>query len=317
MDETTLFYVLIFLATVALTVSISSAFVRPYATNRRINRRVALIQTGTNSAQALDLLRRERWLSGEANAGRFGSLRKLLVQSGVRFDPGQIAAVVGSLGLGVFLLLWWTYGLGVESIIGTIAAVILLPLAYLYRTRKQRIAKFSTQIPDVIDLIVRSLRAGHPLGVAFALAAREMPDPAGTEFGIVSDEIQFGASLPDAMQNMSYRVGDPDLDYLITCIAVQSQTGGNLGEVLSRLAKLMRDRFRLARKVRALTSEARMSGVILSLFPMALFGIINVFSPGYYGEVWHLPSFHTTLMVSAVMLFVGNFVMRRMADIDY
>lgn len=317
MSETTLFYVLIFTATVLLTYTFATSFVQPMATNRKINRRIAVVQSGVSGAQSLELLRRERWLSGDGYARGLGSLRTLLVQSGIRFEPGQIVPVLAILVLAGFGLTWFIYGDTVLAIFGGIASGTLIPFVILRRARTKRIERFQNQLPDVIDLIVRSLRAGHPLGVAFSLAAREMPDPTGTEFGIASDEIQFGATVADAMANMSYRVGDKDLDYLITCISVQTQTGGNLGEVLSRLSKLMRDRFRLTRKVKAMTSEARISGIILSLFPIVLFGIIVLVSPSYYSDVWHLPSFHKTLLFSAGMLFTGNAVMRRMANIQY
>ncbi len=317
MSETTLFYVLIFIATVLLTLSFASAFVRPMTAGRKINRRLAIVQSGITGSESLALLRRERWLTGDRYGNNLGELRKLLVQSGVRFEVMQIAAILLVLWAISFIGFWLIDGISLLSILGPIAVIVVVPLMFLLQARARRIQKFAMQIPDVIDLLVRSLRAGHPLSVAFSLAAREMPDPAGTEFGIMADEVQFGATIPDAMANMSYRVGDPDLDYLLTCITVQGQTGGNLGEVLARLARLMRERFRLARKVRALTSEARTTGVILSFFPLALFGVINLVTPSYYSEVWHLPSFQKTLLTCGALLLLGNFVMRRLADIKY
>jgi tight adherence protein B len=317
MDETTLFYVLIFVSTVLLTLTFSSAFLRPLANQKRINRRLGLLDTGVNGTAAVELLKAERWMTGGDYRTHLGPLRTLLVQSGVRAAPQTILASLVCLVLVAVIGTWLVTADTAMSLLVAVIALAVVPWLYLHTVRRKRIQKFSSQLPDVIDLTVRSLRAGHPLPVAFSLAAREMPDPAGTEFGIAADEIAFGSTTAAAMANLSYRVGDPDLDYLTTCIAVQGQTGGSLGEVLSRLSKLMRDRFRLARKVKAMTSEARTSGLILSLFPFILFGLLIVLSPTYYQDVWHLSSFHRTLIYCGGLLLIGHLVMQRMANIKY
>jgi tight adherence protein B len=161
------------------------------------------------------------------------------------------------------------------------------------------------------------LRAGHPVPVALSLVGREMPDPAGTEFGVASDEVTFGLSIPNAMENLAYRAGAPDLLYLVTSISVQSESGGNLSEVLSRLSKLIRERFRMRRKVKTLTSEGRASAVILTILPIALFLLINLISPKYFGDVWNEPGFRKAAIVSGVLLVIGNYIMRQMVNFKF
>ena len=137
------------------------------------------------------------------------------------------------------------------------------------RGRRQK--KFGAQFPDALDIIVRSLRAGHPVPVAITMVAREMPDPIGTEFGIVADEITYGADLETAMRNLYFRIGQDDLPLFVTAVAIQGSTGGNLGEILENLSGVIRQRFKMRRKIRALASEGRASALILSSLPIAMF----------------------------------------------
>jgi tight adherence protein B len=317
MSEITVFYVLVFVATVLLVISVYSHFVSSVATPKRVNRRFAMLQGGIAGEEVLQSLRRERWVQGDDYSGNLSYLKKLIVQSGIRLDYSQLILTVLIVGISSFAVFYAIFGFQVLSLIGTVLLTACLLFLYLRYERNRRVNKFREQLPDLLDLLVRSLRAGHPLPVSFSLAAREMPDPAGTELGLVSDEVQFGSTIVNAVKNLSYRVGDPDLDYLVTSISIQGQTGGNLGEVLARLARLVRERFRLSRKARTLTSEARFSAIALSLFPVVLFGLMLLIAPNYYAEVWGTPSFNKMLMTSGGLLLVGNFVMRRLANIKF
>ena len=194
---------------------------------------------------------------------------------------------------------------------------IAILFSWLKLKRARRIARFSEQLPDCLDTIVRSLRAGHPVPIALSLVGRELPDPAGTEFGITSDEVTFGLSVPDAMGNLAIRVGAPDLLYLVTSVSIQAQSGGNLSEVLSRLSRLIRERFRMRRKVKALTSEGRASAILLTALPIVLFLVVNFLSPKYYGDVWNEPGFRKAAIVAGALLLIGNYVMRRMANFKF
>ena len=161
------------------------------------------------------------------------------------------------------------------------------PLLWLKILRGRRQKKFGAQFPDALDIIVRSLRAGHPVPVAITMVGRELPDPCGTEFGIVADEVTYGSDLEGAMRNLYFRVGQDDLPLFVTAVAIQGSTGGNLGEILENLSGVIRLRFKMRRKVRALAAEGRASAMILASLPIAMFGIINLVAPDFYSSVWH------------------------------
>ncbi len=189
-----------------------------------------------------------------------------------------------------------------------------LPYLVLRILRGRRQKKFAAQFPDSIDIIVRSLRAGHPVPIAIAMVAREQPDPIGSEFGIVADEITYGADLETAMRNLYFRVGQDDLPLFVTAVAIQSSTGGNLGEILENLSKVIRERFKMRRKIRALASEGRASALILSSLPFVMFLMINVVSPNFYSEVWHQDLTKIALTAAGCWMGIGNFIMYRLVN---
>ncbi|WP_160310455.1 type II secretion system F family protein [Microvirga vignae] len=212
----------------------------------------------------------------------------------------------------VQFLLWQPLGVVLSG-----AAAALSIIGFLLFMRTRRIGRFAEQLPDIIDVIVRSLRAGHPLPVSLSLVAREMPDPAGSEFALVFDEVTYGRDVRDALGNLYRRVGYEDLGFLVTSIAVSYQTGGNLGDILARLAKMLRERFRMKRKIKALSSEGRFSALVLSLFPFVMFGIINMINPKYYGDVWGSPYLTLAALTGALLLTVGNFIMYKMVNFKF
>ena len=167
---------------------------------------------------------------------------------------------------------------------------------------------------DALDIIVRSLRAGHPVPIAITMVARESPDPVGTEFGIVADEITYGADLETAMRNLYFRIGQDDLPLFVTAVAIQGSTGGNLGEILENLSAVIRQRFKMRRKIRALAAEGRASALILSSLPIVMFAIVQLVAPDFYGSVWHESITKMILATAGSWMAVGNFVMYRMVN---
>jgi tight adherence protein B len=162
---------------------------------------------------------------------------------------------------------------GVGLVVGLLSVV-----AYLATVRRRRIDAFTAQLPDALNIIVRSLRIGHPLVSAIGLASREMRDPIAGELAMTAEEIAFGQDVTTAVVNLHGRVGQDDLLFFVTAVSVQSQTGGNLAEVLARLATLMRQRSTLQLKVKALSAEGRLSAWFLSAMPFILYGVIRLLS---------------------------------------
>jgi tight adherence protein B len=172
-------------------------------------------------------------------------------------------------------------------------------------------------LPDALDVIVRSLRSGHPVPVAMALASREMPDPLGTEFGIAVDEMTYGLEAEQALANIYQRCGVPELGLVVTAMSLQTATGGNLSVILSNLAKTVRDRFALGRKVRALSAEGKISAWGMTILPIVLALYINLVNPRYYGDVWTDPIFIPIMFAVIFWSLVGDFIMFKMINFKY
>ena len=206
--------------------------------------------------------------------------------------------------------------MSVALLAGFVVAMVL-PLWFLRRARSRRLKKFERQLPDALDMIVRSLRAGHPINIAIGLVGREMPDPVGTEFGIVTDEVSFGADVETGFRKMAERVGYEGLQLLSVAVSIQSKTGGNLTEILHNLSKVMRERLMLRMKIRALSSEGKMSAIIMSLFPLIMFGILLLIAPSYYGGVWGDPLILPVFTGFGLWALLGDFIMYRMVNFDF
>jgi tight adherence protein B len=282
---------------------------------KRINRRLSLLQDNNNRESVLVQLRRERGLT---STGDFRlpmeSLNRLITQAGVNAGLPKIALMTG-LGMVIgFAALVTVRGNIVEAAIATLVGGFVLPILVLRTLRKRRQKAFGAQFPDAIDMIVRSLRAGHPVPIAVGMVSREMKDPIGSEFGIVSDEITYGADLETAMRNLFFRMGQEDLPLFVTAVAIQGSTGGNLGEILQNLSGVIRQRFKMRRKVRALAAEARASALILSALPIGVFAIINLIAPDFYRSVWNYDLTKMGLGIAISWMLLGNLIMYRMVN---
>ena len=282
-----------------------------------INRRLVLSAQLNNPSEVLEALRRERGAEFLTRNPLFQDLNKLVIQSGVRVSGFSFIVMMVVVGTIYFVLLRIASGSDVIALGLAVPAGAGSIYLYLRIARARRIAAFSEQFPDALDVIVRGLRAGHPFRVALGLVSREMPDPVGSEFGIIADEIMFGLEQSLAVDNLCKRVGQGDLSFFATAVNVQHQTGGNLAEILTRLSRLLRNRSKLRLKIRALSSEGRLSAVALSLAPFVLFGIITLISPEYFGAVRNHPIIPPAAALALLLLTVGNIVMYRMVNFKF
>jgi len=282
-----------------------------------INRRLALTAELANPKEVLQILRKERGVDVLAHIPALQSFKELIVQSGVRWTGTKLllAAVVPTM---LFFLLF-RLATGSSFLAITLAGLLATASIYLFllSARRRRIAAFSEQFPDALDVIARGLRAGHPFRVAIGLVAREMPDPVGSEFGIVADEITFGLEQSVAVDNLGPRVGHNDLSFFSTAVNIQHQTGGNLAEILSRLSSMLRSRLKLRLKIRALSSEGRLSAAVLSLTPFILFALITLISPDYFFGVKDHPIAVPALIVGGLLLVFGNVILYRMVNFRF
>jgi tight adherence protein B len=201
------------------------------------------------------------------------------------------------------------------SIGGAVVLGILLPIFVLAKIRQRRFAKLTIQLPDALDTLVRSLRAGHPIPVGISMIGNQMPEPVSGEFRRVSDAMAYGLDLKDAFEQMGARLRINDVHYMIAAIRIQYATGGNLAEVLASLSSTIRERQRLTMEVKALSAETRLSGNIMSVIPFLLVGGMTLMKPDFYSDVPNNPTLQIIMGVSALLLLVGIIVMRRIVNI--
>jgi tight adherence protein B len=280
-----------------------------------INRRLRVLDETADRSSVLVQLRRERGLtSGGEYRLPVVSFNKLILQSGLSVGLGKLSILIGIGMVAAFGATMIFEGKVLHAVFAALFCGTLLPFLVLRFLRSRRQKKFAAQFPDAIDIIVRSLRAGHPVPVAINMVAQEQPDPIGSEFGTVTDEITYGADLESAMRNLYFRVGSDDLPLFVTAVAIQGSTGGNLGEILENLSGVIRQRFKMRRKIRALASEGRASALILSSLPVAMFTIINILVPNFYGSVWNEDLTKICLVLAGCWMGVGNIIMFRMVN---
>ena len=280
-----------------------------------INRRLKVMDNKTDRSEVLVQLRRERGLtSGGEYRLPLVNLNQLVLQSGLTVGFSRLILLI-TIGMVAAFIATMTFdGKMLHAVFVALFAGLVLPYMVLRFLRSQRQKKFAAQFPDAIDIIVRSMRAGHPVPIAINMVAREQPDPIGSEFGTVTDEITYGADLESAMRNLYFRVGTDDLPLFVTAVAIQGSTGGNLGEILENLSSVIRDRFKMRRKIRALAAEGRASALILSSLPIAMFAVINFLVPNFYGSVWSEDLTKICLVLAGIWMSIGNFIMYRMVN---
>jgi len=315
-DPLYLFYILIGLSAAMLAEGAYLLFYNKASYRKNINRRLKIIDASKTSREdVLVQLRRERGLTASGDYRLpLVNLNQLLLQSGLTIGLGKLVLIVLVLAGGSFVGTMMFDGKISHALFGAVFGGFVLPLMLLKFMRARRQKKFGAQFPDAIDIIVRSLRAGHPVPVAINMVAREMADPVGSEFGLVTDEITYGADLEGAMRNLYYRVGTDDLPLFVTAVAIQGSTGGNLGEILENLSSVIRQRFKMRRKIRSLAAEGRASALILSSLPILMFGVINFMVPDFYASVWHESLTKIALAGAGAWMGIGNFIMYRMVN---
>jgi len=315
LDPVYLVYVLAAASVVLFVEALYLVFFSATSYRSRINRRLRLMEGQPDRESILIQLRRERGLTrGGLYSLPVLSLNRLVLQSGLSMGLPRFLLVNAVAVAALFAVALWYRENLVEAALVAAGCGLLLPYVALRFMRSRRHGKFGAQFPDALDVIVRSLRAGHPVPVAIAMVAREMPDPVGTEFGIVSDEVTYGADLETAMRNLYFRVGQEDLPLFVTAVAIQTATGGKLSEILQNLSAVIRQRFKMRRKVRALAAEGRFSAMLLSGVPIALFLVLRVIAPDFYSSIWHVDFTKYALAAAAAWMMVGNYVMYRMVS---
>jgi tight adherence protein B len=317
-SPTPIIYGLIFLAVILLVEGIYLvAFGKSISLNSRVNRRLDLLEKGGQREQVLEQLRKEASQHLRARGIPLYSILATKAQkANIAFSPKALIAVMGLLSVVAFLGLT----------IGTTAALpvrfaisLLMGVGAVYfwvsKKAKKRLDMIEEQLPDAVELMVRSLRVGHPFSSAIQIVAKEVPDPLGSEFGMIADEAAYGREISESLKDLAERIDMQDLRFLAVAVTIQSQSGGNLAEILDGLAKVIRARFRLFRRVRAITAEAKWSGMFLSAFPLVVLAVIQVLKPDYFDTVKDTPAFIPAALVVFVFLGINIIFMKIMVNI--
>jgi len=293
------------------------AFGKSISLNSRVNRRLEMLDKGTRREQVLEQLRKEMQQHMKSRSiPLYSLLAEKAQKAAIAFTPRQLIMIMAGLsgvafvGLSVGTQTELPIRVGASVLIGVSAVYI-----WVNSKAKKRMALFEEQLPDAVELMVRSLRVGHPFVSAIQIVAKESEDPIATEFGIISDESAYGRDVSEALKEMAERMGMQDLRFLSVAVTIQQQSGGNLAEVLAGLAKVIRARFRLFRRVKAITAEAQWSGKFLSAFPLIALMVILFNDPGYYDGVMDHPWFIPACFVVGILLTVNLIVMRSLTNI--
>jgi tight adherence protein B len=310
---------------------VADVLLERYASRRgarkAVNYRLKLIGEGRTQGEVMAMLRRNLDVSAGLPVfaqGMAMKFERMLMASRITWPRAQVmtAIAVAPFALFLFILVIMVVGgahfsAGRILMIATFCLVvgIMLPMMVLQFKSNRMRRKVQEQFPVALDVFVRGLRAGHPIASALELLTVEMPDPIGSEFGMVVDEVTYGAELRDALQSMADRWDLDDMRMFVVSLSVQSETGGNLAEILENLSKVIRDRQTMMLKVRALSSEGRMTAVMLTALPILAFAGLFAFSPSFYLDVADDPAFIPGFAFLIILYVIGFVSIRRMVDL--
>jgi len=240
-------------------------------------------------------------------------LQRRLYRAGLSMTPSRFIVTSIALALG---------GWAVGSLLSTDPLLSRAPLLLGFapwlnagRLERRRTLEFEKQFPGALELLIRALRAGHSLNLGLQMVGEELPDPIGTEFAQVAEEIHLGNDIQSALANLSFRIESADLPFFVVAVAIQQETGTNLAEVLGNLAHVIRERFKIHGKVRSLTAMGRGSANLLAVWPLVMVGALYMVNRSYIAPLWETEAGHTMALIAAIMIVVGYFVCRKMATI--
>ncbi|MBU2865579.1 type II secretion system F family protein [Pacificibacter marinus] len=311
-------YVVVFIAVLLLVEGIYlTVFGKSISLNSRVNRRFEMLEKGGNREEVLNQLRKEM---GQHLKSRQVPLYSILAEkaqkANIAFSPVQLIGIMALLAMISFVGL--TVGTATSAPLRAGVALgmgVTAVFVWINNKAKKRMSMIEEQLPEAVELMVRSLRVGHPFSSALTIVSKEVPDPLGTEMGVIADESAYGRDVGEALKDMAERLDMQDMRFLAVAVSIQQQSGGNLAEVLEGLSKVIRSRFKLFRRVKAITAESKWSGMFLSLFPLGCLLVILVGKPDYYDTVKHTAAFIPACLVVAGFLVANIFIMRSLVDI--
>ena len=287
---------------------------------KEVLRRLRGYPTKEYEREIIDIMRKSMlsevpWLNRMLLSIRWtDKLSRLIEQSGTESTLGVFMLLSIVLASGGFVIGLWVASNALLSLI--IAFVLgVFPFLYVYLKKKRRMEKFQRQLPDALDLIARALKAGHAFTGGLKMVGDELGEPVGTEFEKTLHEINFGSGIPEALKGLTQRVDCPDLRFFIISVIIQRETGGNLAEILGKIAYLIRERFKLQNRVQVLAAEGKLSAIILIAIPFVIALALSVLNPVYIKTLFIDPLGKALVAFALLMMIIGVVVMKRMIEI--
>ena len=280
------------------------------------NRRMRMIAQGLEKSKMDEVLFRNHVMGSKRESGPIATFRSALAHANLPIGMGAFGAALITLSVVIFILASRWAPLPSAAVLA-IALGFGVPYAIILRRAEKRLKLLSEQLPDALDLMARGLRVGHPISVTLRRVARDMPDPIGSEFGIIEDRISHGVDLATAFREFADRVDQEDVYYLSVCVGIQHGTGGNLARVLLVLSRVIRDRITMHKKIHAISSEGRLSGMILTLMPFLIVGTIYSSTPGFFLDVKDHPIFMPVAIIVGLMIVLQGVILRRLTNFDF
>ena len=320
--------VLAFVVVILLVQSLSSAVFSSRDRTRHVNRRLALLGQGMAHDEVYATLVRKPE-GGQLAAAAPDLYDRLFVycrQAGLAMSPQRLAFTVAAISLGLWIvsmvLISAVSGGAILfnaaiALIGAVGLSVTGAFFYLTIRRNRRLRLLEEQLPLALDIVNRAIRAGHPVISAVQLAAEEMGDPIGSEFGLIVDETTYGLEFKEALVNFARRTGSPYAHYFAVSVGIQTETGGNLAEILQNLSTVIRNHQTLHLRVRALASEGRMSANILTALPVFLISFIFLTQPAFYTSKFGDPIFMPTVIIIGLLYLFGIWMTRRIVNFSY
>lgn len=319
-------FILAFISVVLLVQTSANLLFARQDRAKRLNRRLALHDAGLTRQQVYTKLARGSAGGAPALVGGINKrLERALQLAGLTISVQRFLLIVAAVAVALWVLsisVWSRnsgplLGSALTSLLASLTLAALGAFLWLQRLRRTRLKKIELQMPIALDVMTRALRAGHPVISAIQLAADEMGDPLGSEFGLVIDENTYGIDLPDALANFADRTGSSDAYYLAVSVAVQTETGGNLSDILEGLAAVIRGRTSLTLKVKALSSEGRTSALLLTALPILAVSIQFMFQPQIYISKFSDPIFWPAVGATLAVYFAGWLWIQRIINFKY
>ena len=325
-DSLYLVYGAVFLAALLLVEGLYYLFADGRGGRDAVNRRMKMLEGGATTREVFETLRRKprrkiNLLGPFSDLG--GRLDRLIEQTGLTVTMPRVIVMMCALTVFTFLgiIVLTRGGVVAGSLVGLLIVLALSfgvgvagPVIFLKIKKSKRLNLFAEQLPDALDIMVRSLQAGHPVSAAMTLVTKEMPDPIGTEFGIAVDEMTYGLELREALANLGDRVDVEDYQYVVVSINIQHETGGNLAEVLHGLSTVIRARFRMFKKIRAISAEGRLSAKILAIMPFGFAAFTYMSKPDYYLKAIDDPLFWPLVGVALALELAGILIMYKLVN---